>query len=82
NQAKGLSANTITRLKGKWLEEHDQWRRRDLNNKRYVYFWADGALGFWKAMTKTYPGCRHQRCWVHKTANVLNKLPKSMQPKV
>ncbi|MBN1009221.1 transposase, partial [Amphritea pacifica] len=42
NQAKGLSANTITRLKGKWLEEHDQWRRRDLNNKRYVYFWADG----------------------------------------
>ncbi|MBN1009226.1 transposase, partial [Amphritea pacifica] len=42
----------------------------------------DGALGFWKAMTKTYPGCRHQRCWVHKTANVLNKLPKSMQPKV
>lgn len=146
DQAKGLSANTITRLKGKWLEEHGQWRGRDLSNKRYVYFWADGvhsnvrmddrlcllviigvtehghkelvavedgfrestasweelllglrgrglniapklaigdgALGFWKAMTKTYPCCRHQRCWVHKTANVLNKLPKSMQPKV
>jgi transposase-like protein len=43
---------------------------------------GDGALGFWKAMTKTYPASRHQRCWVHKTANVLNKLPKSMQPKV
>lgn len=43
---------------------------------------GDGALGFWKAITKTYPATRHQRCWVHKTANVLNKLPKSMQPKV
>jgi transposase-like protein len=43
---------------------------------------GDGALGFWKAMSKAYPACHHQRCWVHKTANVLNKLPKSMQPKV
>ncbi len=43
---------------------------------------GDGALGFWNAITKTYPSRRHQRCWVHKTANVLNKLPKSMQPKV
>lgn len=146
DQARGLSANTISRLKGSWLEEHSRWRRRDLSTKRYVYFWADGihsnvrmddklcllviigvtehgrkelvavedgfresteswqellvglrerglktspklaigdgALGFWKAMTKTYPACRHQRCWVHKTANVLNKLPKSIQPKV
>ncbi len=146
NQAKGLSANTISRLKSQWLEEHGQWRRRDLTGKRYVYWWADGvhsnvrmddrlcllviigvtehgrkelvavedgyrestasweellvglrergletspklaigdgALGFWKAMTKVYPSSRHQRCWVHKTANVLNKLPKSMQPKV
>jgi transposase-like protein len=145
-QAKGLSANTISRLKGKWLEEHSNWRCRDLSDKRYVYFWADGvhtnvrmddrlcllviigvtehgrkelvavedgfrestasweellvglrergletspklaigdgALGFWKAMSKAYPACHHQRCWVHKTANVLNKLPKSMQPKV
>jgi transposase-like protein len=146
DQAKGLSANTISRLKSQWLEEHQQWRQRDLANTRYVYWWADGvhsnvrmddrlcllviigvtehgrkelvavedgyrestasweelllglrergletapklaigdgALGFWKAMTKTYPASRHQRCWVHKTANVLNKLPKSMQPKV
>jgi putative transposase len=40
---------------------------------------GDGALGFWKAIAKAYPGCRWQRCWVHKTANVLNKLPKSLQ---
>lgn len=43
---------------------------------------GDGALGFWKAMDKVYPDARHQRCWVHKTANVLNKLPKIVQPKV
>ena len=43
---------------------------------------ADGSLGFWKALSMAYPGTRHQRCWVHKTANVLDKLPKSMQPKV
>ncbi len=145
-QAKGLSANTISRLKSQWIDEHTEWRKGDLSNKRYVYFWADGiyshvrmddrlcllviigvtehgnkelvavedgfrestaswtevltglrergltfspklavgdgALGFWGALGKVYPECRHQRCWVHKTANVLNKLPKSMQPKV
>jgi len=43
---------------------------------------GDGALGFWKALQKVFPKTRHQRCWVHKTANVLNKLPKSIQPKV
>ena len=41
---------------------------------------GDGALGFWKAVEEIYPGARHQRCWVHKTANVLNKVPKSVQP--
>lgn len=145
-RAKGLSANTISRLKSQWINEHGHWRKRDLSNKRYVYWWADGiyskvrmderlcllviigvtehgnkelvavedgyrestssweelltglrqrglevspklavgdgALGFWNALNKVYPACRHQRCWVHKTANVLNKLPKSMQPKV
>ena len=143
-QAKGLSANTISRLKSQWIDEPTEWRKRDLSDKRYVYFWADGiyshvrmddrlcllviigvtehgtkelvavedgfrestaswtevltglrergltfspklaagdgALGFWGAISKVYPACRHQRCWVHKTANVLNKLPKSMQP--
>jgi len=42
---------------------------------------ADGALGFWKALGEVWPSTREQRCWVHKTANVLNKLPKSQQPK-
>jgi len=42
---------------------------------------ADGALGFWAACRKVWPDTREQRCWVHKTANVLNKLPKSVQPK-
>ena len=40
---------------------------------------GDGALGFWKALDEVYPGARHQRCWLHKTANVLNKVPKSVQ---
>ncbi|HEM6733728.1 TPA: IS256 family transposase [Legionella pneumophila] len=144
--AKGLSANTISRLKGEWLDEHRQWAQADLSNRRYVYLWADGiysqvrlddrlcllviigvtehgtkelvavadgyressasweevlmslrqrglnvsprlatgdgALGFWSALDKVYPDTRHQRCWVHKTANVLNKLPKTMQPRV
>ena len=146
DQAKGLSANTVSRLKARWLKEHEDWRRRDLGQKRYVYWWADGvysnvrlddrlcllviigvtehghkelvavedghreseaswrelltglrergldnapklavgdgALGFWKALSKVFPDTRHQRCWVHKTANVLDKLPKSVQPKV
>ena len=42
---------------------------------------GDGSLGFWKALSKVYDTTRWQRCWVHKTANVLNKLPKSLQAK-
>jgi len=42
---------------------------------------GDGALGFWKALAQVFPTTKHQRCWVHKTANVLNKLPKSIQQK-
>lgn len=144
-QAKGLSPNTVSRLKARWLDEYGQWRRRDLSQKHYVYLWADGvysnvrmddklcllvilgvtehgrkelvavedgyresetswhevltelrtrglqrpprlavgdgALGFWAALNKVFPETRHQRCWVHKTANVLNKLPKVVQPK-
>jgi Transposase and inactivated derivatives len=41
---------------------------------------ADGALGFWKALEEVFPTTRHQRCWVHKTANVLNKVAKTVQP--
>ena len=143
--APGLSAATISRLKTIWQQDFEQWQRRDLSQKRYVYFWVDGifcnvrmddkqcllviigatedgikeliaieggyresemswsqlllnlkgrglqfgpklavgdgALGFWKALSKVYGHCRAQRCWVHKTANVLNKLPKSLQSK-
>ena len=43
---------------------------------------GDGALGFWKALDEVFPGTRHQRCWVHKTANLLNKFSKSMAPGV
>ena len=145
-QAKGLSANTVSRLKAQWLDEHQAWQRQDLSQKNYVYWWVDGvysnvrmddrlcllvvvgvtehgckelvavedghreseaswlellrelksrglgpapklavgdgALGFWNALSKVFPETRHQRCWVHKTANVLDKLPKSVQPKV
>jgi transposase-like protein len=42
---------------------------------------GDGALGFWAALEETYPKTGQQRCWMHKTMNVLNCLPKSLQPK-
>jgi transposase-like protein len=145
-EAKGLSANTVSRLKQQWEQDYDTWRQRDLSKRRYVYIWADGiysnvrmddklcllviigsddtgrkevlavidgyreseaswlevlsllesqgltlppklavgdgALGFWKALAKKWPETATQRCWVHKTANVLNKVPKAVQPKV
>jgi putative transposase len=40
---------------------------------------GDGALGFWSALEEVFPGTRHQRCWVHKTANLLDKMPKKQQ---
>jgi putative transposase len=43
---------------------------------------GDGALGFWKALDEIFPTTRHQRCWVHKAANVLNKVPKSVQQNI
>ena len=42
---------------------------------------GDGALGFWSALGEVFPTTREQRCWVHKTANILDKMPKSIQPK-
>jgi len=142
--AVGLSAANIVRLKEGWEVEYEAWTNRDLNGKRYVYWWADGiyfnvrlegqrrcilvlmgaladgtkeliavidgeresklswldllrnlkaqglqegpavatgdgALGFWAAMAEEYPATREQRCWVHKTANVLNKVALSVQ---
>ncbi|MDP6599796.1 MAG: transposase, partial [Candidatus Poribacteria bacterium] len=41
---------------------------------------GDGALGFWAALREAWPQTAEQRCWVHKTANVLDKLPKRIQP--
>jgi putative transposase len=132
------------RLKEGWEKDFEIWQKRDLNEKRYVYFWVDGiyfnvclsddrlcvlviigalengkkeivaihdgqreskiswkevlqdlkkrglkvdpklavgdgALGFWAAIEEEFPSTRCQRCWVHKTANVLDKMPKSTQ---
>lgn len=64
-----------------WEELLMELRQRGLTHAPKLAV-GDGALGFWNALSKHYPEARHQRCWVHKTANVLEKLPKSMQPKV
>lgn len=58
-------------------------RLRDRNGLQAVPELAigDGALGFWKALHEIWPTTRKQRCWVHKTANVLNAMPKSVQAK-
>ena len=63
-----------------WMELLTDLRSRGLTISPKVAV-ADGALGFWAACRKLWPDSREQRCWVHKTANVLNKLPKSVQPK-
>ena len=55
-------------------------RRRGLQHAPELAI-GDGALGFWKALGEVWPSTREQRCWVHKTGNVLNKLPKSLHPK-
>jgi transposase-like protein len=70
-----------------YRESEESWRELLLNLKRRgltetpLLAIGDGALGFWKALRKVYGKTRWQRCWVHKTANVLNKLPKSVQKK-
>ena len=63
-----------------WMELLLDLKRRGLNTFPKLAI-GDGALGFWKALTKVYHNTRWQRCWVHKTANILNKLPKSLQAK-
>jgi transposase-like protein len=144
-KAAGLSPTNIVRLKEGWEADYRAWQGRELRQKRYVYWWADGiyfnvrlsserpcvlvivgsladgtkelvavmdgqresklswatllrdlkrrglnqapklavadgALGFWAALEEEFPQVEEQRCWVHKTANVLDKLPKSVQP--
>lgn len=62
-----------------WREVLCGLKARGLNPPELAI--GDGAMGFWAALEEVYPITRQQRCWVHKTANVLNKLPKSSQPK-
>ena len=63
-----------------WRELLLDLKRRGLDVRPELAI-ADGALGFWKAAGEIWPTTREQRCWVHKTSNVLAKLPKSQQPK-
>lgn len=64
--------------KASWLEALCDLRTRGLNTAPLLGV-GDGALGFWAALEEAFPQTRHQRCWVHKTANVRNALPKSLQ---
>jgi transposase-like protein len=61
-----------------WLEILRGLKERGMSSPNLCI--GDGALGFWKAIRQVYPAAEHQRCWVHKTANVLDKMPKSVQP--
>lgn len=61
-----------------WRELLVDVKRRGLSLAPQIAV-GDGALGFWKALDEVFPGTRHQRCWQHKIANVLNKVPKSIQ---
>jgi len=142
--AAGLSPAAITRLTATWRTDYDQWRRRSLADRDFIYIWVDGvhftirleddrlaalvvvgvrpdgskeviaiedgyresteswltvlrdlktrgmrapalaigdgALGFWSAVREVWPETREQRCWVHRIANVLDKLPTRLQP--
>ena len=63
-----------------WKELLLELRRRGMSMDPKLAI-ADGALGFWKALPQVFPTTRAQRCWVHKTANVLDKMPKALQPR-
>lgn len=62
-----------------WLSALRDLKRRGLGAP--VLAVGDGALGFWRALEQVYPETKQQRCWVHKMGNVLDKLPKRLQPK-
>jgi len=63
-----------------WREVLLKLKKRGMNAPKLAI--GDGALGFWAAMDEVYSATHHQRCWVHKTANILNCFPKSSQAKV
>lgn len=65
--------------KESWLSVLRDLRRRGMNAPMVAV--ADGALGFWNALAEVYPETQRQQCWVHKIANVLDKLPKRLQAK-
>src|SRR5512132_1432029 len=81
--APNLSPAAVTRLTAEWQAQ--SWRELLVDVKRRGLEIApdlavgDGGLGFWKAIEEAFPGTRHQRCWVHKTAKVLNKVALSVQ---
>jgi len=70
-----------------YRESADSWRELLLDVKQRGLMTSpkvatgDGALGFWAALRELYPQTREQRCWVHKTANILDKMPKSLHEK-
>ncbi len=63
-----------------WREVLLKLKARGMKNPKLAI--GDGAMGFWAALEEVYPDTRQQRCWMHKTGNVLNCMPKSIQPKV
>ncbi|WP_406729497.1 IS256 family transposase [Streptomyces sp. GD-15H] len=71
--AEGLRESTES-----WADLLRDCRRRGMRDPELVV--GDGALGLWRALAEVFPQARHQRCWVHKTRNVTNALPKSAQP--
>jgi putative transposase len=64
-----------------WMELLSSLKERGLTEGPRLAI-GDGGLGFWAALREAYPGTEEQRCWVHKTANILDKMPKSVQAKV
>jgi transposase-like protein len=71
--AEGLRESTES-----WADLLRDCRRRGMRDPALVV--GDGAMGLWRALAEVFPQARHQRCWVHKTRNVMNTLPKSTQP--
>lgn len=75
----------LVALKDGYCESGESWADllRDCSRRGMraeVLAVGDGALGFWKALAEVFPETRQQRCWVHKTANILDSMPKSAQP--
>jgi putative transposase len=64
-----------------WMELLLDLKHRGLQQEPELAI-GDGALGFWAALRKVFPKTKEQRCWVHKTANILNGVPKSVQPRM